>query len=323
MAAPWLANAMDERKSGQRLARPTTRAVALVGSRATVVSSHLLRAGYGGRHAGDTVFMGMGMFQGGILRHIPPEAQYGRASTPSLAQSGGLGGGMEPSQRVSTPNMGGGALIEALGPGTLLKGGRYRLLQRLHPAGATLPQGNEPPPMIASDAELPGDRVLVQELSLVGVRIEDAENARRLLARRLEQMAQTPGVAKLVDHFSERRRHFLVFELPSGEFLFDRMQRAHDATDETVAVGYALQALDVLAGLERQQPPFIHGNIGPANILLRPSGQVVLVGCSPLLLLYPDGNVPQGPASGSLAMRRRSRRAARLRRARTSMPSAR
>ena len=301
---PWLANAMDERQApanpwqGQPHPQSPWSAPAPPTFPAPPSFRPMSSAPEMGGRTPATSFPPNGDIAGRYPPSFPPAMALGRASTPSIGQSGGLGGGVVSSQRVSTPNMGGGALIEALGPGTLLKGGRYRLLQRLHPAGAALPQGNEPPPMVASDAELLGERVLVQELSLVGVRLEDAENARRLLARRLEQMAQTPGVVKLVDHFSERRRHFLVFELPSGEFLFDRMQRAHDATDETVAVGYALQALEVLAGLERQQPPFIHGNISPANILLRPSGQVVLVGCSPLLLLFPDGNVPQGPASG-------------------------
>lgn len=230
---------------------------------------------------------------------FPPANGYSVSSTPSLSPLAGASRPATfPSRTASTPNLEGGALVEALGPGTLLKAGRYRLLQRLHPPGSALPQGNEPPPMIASDAELPGGRVLIQELALVGMRPEDADSARRMLARRLDAVTQAPGVAKLLDHFGERRRHFLVFELPSGELLIDRLHRTHGPVEETVAVGYALQTLEALAGLEQQQPPFIHGNIGPANILLRPSGQVTLLGCSPLLLLYPDGSVPHGPASG-------------------------
>ena len=234
-----------------------------------------------------------------VSSSFPPSGGFGIPSTPSLSSGSAYGGVGAFSQRAgSAPNLDTGALVEALGPGTLLKGGRYRLLQRLHPTGSALPQGNEPPPMIASDTELPGERVLIQELVLPGVRPENVENARRLVARRLDDLTQTSGLAKLLDHFTERRRHFLVFEMPSGELLVDRLQRVHGPVEETVAIGYAMQILDVLAGLEAHQPPFIHGNIGPANVVLRPSGQVVLVGCSPLLLLYADGNVPHGPASG-------------------------
>lgn len=190
-----------------------------------------------------------------------------------------------------------GALVQVLGPGTLLKGGRYRLLQRFYPSSALEPQGNEPPLMIASDTELPDVRVLVQELLLDGGP-DDAERVRRTVAERLQATARSGGLAPLVEHFSERGRHFLIFELPSGEPLLDRLQRRGGPMPETAAVGQALQVLDVLEHFERERPPFIHGNLSPANIMLRPSGQVMLVGCSPTLLLHPDGAVERGQAGG-------------------------
>lgn len=191
-----------------------------------------------------------------------------------------------------------GALVQALGPGTLLKGGRYRLLQRFYPVSTLEPQGNEPPLMIASDTEFPDLRVLVQELPLHGERPEEAERMRREIAERFQTTARAGGVAPLVDQFSEHRRHFLVFELPSGEPLLVRLQRRGGAMPETTAIGYALQVLDVLENFERERPPFIHGNLSPANIILRPSGQATLVGCSSILLMHPDGIVERGQAGG-------------------------
>ncbi|HLJ81849.1 MAG TPA: hypothetical protein VKT52_10210, partial [Ktedonobacterales bacterium] len=196
------------------------------------------------------------------------------------------------------PAQDGMALAQPLGPGTLLKGGRYRLIQRFHPAGVPEPQGNEPPVMLASDTEQPNGRVLVQEVLVNGTYPEDAERVRRVLAQRLEDLARGGGLPPLIDNFTERRRHFLVFELPSGELLADRLTRARGPLDETQAIGYALQILDVLQRFERERPPFIHGNICPANIVLRQSGQVVLVGVSATLLLHPDGVVEHGQAAG-------------------------
>lgn len=190
------------------------------------------------------------------------------------------------------------ALAQPLGPGTLLKGGRYRLIQRFHPAGVPEPQGNEPSVMLASDTEQPNGRVLVQEVLINGAYPEDAERVRRVIAQRLEDLARGGGLPPLIDNFTERRRHFLVFELPSGEMLSDRLARARGPLEETQAIGYALQVLDVLQRFERERPPFIHGNICPANILLRQSGQVVLVGVSATLLLHPDGVVEHGQAAG-------------------------
>ena len=193
-----------------------------------------------------------------------------------------------------------GGLVQALSPGMLLKGGRYRLMQRYYPASTLEPQGSEPPLMIASDNEVADQRVLVQEVLLTAEWPEDAERVRRIIAERLQAVAHAGGIASLVDHFSERQRHFLVFELPTGETLLDRLHRAHGPVEETIAIGYALQVLDVLERFEREQPPFIHGNLSPASIILRPSGQVALAGCSPALLLHPDGIVERGPAGGVL-----------------------
>lgn len=192
-----------------------------------------------------------------------------------------------------------GALVQALGPGALLKGGRYRLLQRFYPSSALEPQGNEPPLMVASDTEFPDQRVLVQELLLNADWPNDAERVRRTIAERLESVTRTGGIAPLVDHFTERRRHFLIFELPSGEPLLDRLQRSRGAMPETTAIGHALQVLEVLERFERERPPFIHGNISPANIILRPSGQIVLAGCSAALLMHPDGAAEHGQAGGT------------------------
>jgi ABC-type branched-subunit amino acid transport system substrate-binding protein len=187
---------------------------------------------------------------------------------------------------------------DALGPGTLLKGGRYRLLQRFLSQPTLQPQGNESPLMVASDTEFAGGRVLVQELRLNDVRPEDSDNVRRLIAQRLEGLGRSQGVVKLVDQFSEHRRHFLIFELPSGESLLDRIQRARGGLEETAAIQFALQILEVLAGFERQRPMGVHGDLSPAHVMLRPSGQVTLVGLSPTLLMHPNGQVEHGPAGG-------------------------
>ena len=186
------------------------------------------------------------------------------------------------------------ALVPVLSPGTAIKNGRYRIIQRF--AGGSGSGDTEPPLMIATDMELPSDRVLVQELPLSSTHPEDADYIRHGIVERLESLSQVPGIAHLRDNFVEQRRHFLVFELPSGDRLLDRLRRAHGALPETTVIGIVLQILDVLITLEHSPVPLIHGNISPANILLRPGGQVTLVGFSPTLLIYPTGQVAGGPA---------------------------
>lgn len=238
----------------------------------------------------------LGALSGGaVSRPVPPLMNI----APSLEiQPMGMGTPGALTSSGQPPAQDGMVLAQPLGPGTLLKGGRYRLIQRFHPAGVPEPQGNEPPVMLASDTEQPNGRVLIQEVLVNGAYPEDAERMRHVLAQRLEDLARGGGLPSLIDNFTERRRHFLVFELPSGEMLSDRLTRARGPLDETQAIGYALQILDVLQRFERERPPFIHGNICPANIVLRQSGQVVLVGVSATLLLHPDGVVEHGQAAG-------------------------
>ncbi len=192
----------------------------------------------------------------------------------------------------------GGSMLDTLAPGSVLKSGRYRLSHQFVASPSLQPQGSEPPLLVANDLELGGERILIQELRLTSVRPEDADSSRRLIAQRFEALGQIAGISKLLDHFAEGRRHFLVFELPTGDSLLDRMQRSKGSLDETAAIAYCMQVLDILARFEQQHPPFVHGSLSPAHIILRPSGQVALVGYAPALLMHPDGSVEHGPAGG-------------------------
>ena len=191
------------------------------------------------------------------------------------------------------------SLVPTLQVGSLLKNGRYRVTQRMHAGSIPSAPPNEPPLMIASDTELGNERVLVQELPRITSQPAEMEAWRRACAERFASLTQQVGAPRLIDQFAEGGRHFLVYELPAGDLLNDRLQRTRGALGEKQAIDIALQVLDVLAIYERQYPTFIHGNICPANIILRPSGQVALIGFSPTLLLYPEGAVPQGAAGGT------------------------
>ena len=187
---------------------------------------------------------------------------------------------------------------QPLQPGTALKNGRYRITQRLLVGTAHTPPPNEPPLLIASDTELGNERVLVQELPVITSEAAEMDAWRRTCAERFAVLGQRVGAPRLIDQFADGGHHCLVYELPSGDLLSDRLQRTRGPLDEKQAIGIIVQVLDVLAVYERQYPTFIHGNICPANIVLRPSGQVALIGFSPTLLVHPEGAVPQGAAGG-------------------------
>lgn len=190
------------------------------------------------------------------------------------------------------------ALAGPAGLGALLKEGRYRVIQPFATQSGALQPENEAPLLIAQDTEAPNTEALIQELVFDGVPPQDAEYARYLTAQRLISLSYLPGYSRLVDSFSDHGRQYLVFEYPSGDLLSDRLRRVRGPLPETTAIGIALQLLEVLIGAERERPPFIHGNLCPGNVVLRPSGQLTLIGLSPTLLLYPEGESASGPAGG-------------------------
>jgi Protein kinase domain len=189
----------------------------------------------------------------------------------------------------AAPLPGSTMVMAALNAGTLLKGGRYRLLQRFSAATATGRRGEADPPLyLASDAEQPSVRVLVQELPLQDLAPKLADQLHRRAATRLELAGQHAGVPALLESFSERQRRFLVIELPAGERLGDRL-RTVGALSEAEVTSIGMQVLEVLTRLNGVSPPIMHGSISPDNIILQPGGRVALIGFAPSLLLRGNG----------------------------------
>lgn len=189
--------------------------------------------------------------------------------------------------------------LPPLDGGTLLKGGRYRLLQRFGapPANTSLGQP-EAPLWEASDAEQPGGRVLVQELPLSLLAPERADALLRQVIVRVELAGQAPGLPRMVDAFAERRRRFVVFALPEGERLSELL-RGRGAMPEVEVVRLGTRLADLLERMERMTPPMVHGNVATDNIFMRPDGTITLAGYSPTLLVQGAGGGEQGSAGGA------------------------
>ncbi|MFN2156778.1 MAG: protein kinase domain-containing protein [Anaerolineae bacterium] len=109
--------------------------------------------------------------------------------------------------------------------------------------------------------------------------------------RRFEAEARTlaslkhPGIPDIYAYFSERGRNYLVMEYIEGPDLADGLTRPHDgsivpgkAQPVENVIQYAIQICQVLDYLEHHEPPVIHNDIKPANIILdENSGRAVLV----------------------------------------------
>lgn len=69
---------------------------------------------------------------------------------------------------------------------------------------------------------------------------------------------------------------FTVMDFVPGESL-DKVLKANQRFDAKTVYQWALQLADALDYLHRQEPPVIHSDIKPANIMLEPDGSVCLI----------------------------------------------
>ena len=166
--------------------------------------------------------------------------------------------------------------------GALLRGGSYRLTERL--SQQTWLPGVCETIWLAEDSKHYNALVRLCEVALP----EKDRASRRALffaaTRTLHAAGKHPHLPALLDIFEEKERGFFVFERVEGESLLARMRRIKRVLSEQEVIDCCLQVVDVLEYLAQQSPPVVHGLIQPANILLgRTNGRYMLTNGSIIL----------------------------------------
>lgn len=85
-----------------------------------------------------------------------------------------------------------------------------------------------------------------------------------------------PSIARVLDNFVVSGRHYLLMELIKGEDL-RRLVKEHGPQAEDDVVTWALQLLDALAYLHSQDPPVIHRDLSPDNLMLKETGEICII----------------------------------------------
>jgi serine/threonine protein kinase len=85
-----------------------------------------------------------------------------------------------------------------------------------------------------------------------------------------------PNIPACWDAFSENGAHYLVSDLIEGLSLQDAIEQRGPAAESDVA-RWGLHLCDALVYLHSQQPPIIHRDIKPDNVIITPEGSAVLV----------------------------------------------
>jgi serine/threonine protein kinase len=152
-----------------------------------------------------------------------------------------------------------------LAPGTLLRGGRYRLQEPLERQDWL--SGVYEAVWIAQDAQRGASQVMMYELVLPENSIV-TQSTLRTATMALTSVGRHPHIPTLWDAFSDQGRNFFVFEAVDGESLLARMRRTGRAIPEQDVIECCLQMTEVLELLAQQSPPLVHGLIRPEHIVI-------------------------------------------------------
>ncbi|MBX9690560.1 MAG: serine/threonine protein kinase [Candidatus Obscuribacterales bacterium] len=101
-----------------------------------------------------------------------------------------------------------------------------------------------------------------------------------------------PSIARVYDNFIEGGRHYLLMELLNGDDL-RRLIKEHGPQPEEDVIRWGLSLLEILDYLHSQNPPVIHRDLSPDNIILRKDGE-------PCLIDFGAANHFMGTATGTL-----------------------
>jgi tRNA A-37 threonylcarbamoyl transferase component Bud32 len=85
-----------------------------------------------------------------------------------------------------------------------------------------------------------------------------------------------PHIAKVFDHFVESEHHYEVLEFIDGLDL-RRFVKERGPQPEDFVLNWAEQICEILVYLHSQDPPVIHRDLTPDNLVLRVDGQLVLI----------------------------------------------
>ena len=194
-----------------------------------------------------------------------------RLTTDSLVKEGGQT--LPPSSFASgnpSPKSVSSFELPQLVPGTILRGGRYRL-RELQGRQDWL-EGVFEASWIAQDAQRSGSQVMISELVIPDSKSMVMQSTLRNATMALTSVGRHPRIPTLWDAFSDQGRNFFVFEPTEGESLVAYMRRTKRALPEQDVLECCLQMTEILEILVQQSPPLVHGLIRPEHIIIARNG---------------------------------------------------
>jgi tRNA A-37 threonylcarbamoyl transferase component Bud32 len=154
--------------------------------------------------------------------------------------------------------------------GATLQSGRFKIF-------ALLSSGGLSAVYLAEHAD--GQLVILKE-SVVPQHIDDKlkEKARELFDREAKLLLKLnhPQIARVIDHIVEGGRDYLVLEYLSGQNLRQLVKRAGPQSEEIV-LKWTVEIASVLEYLHGLEPPVVHRDLTPDNIVLKEDGSIAVI----------------------------------------------
>lgn len=129
-------------------------------------------------------------------------------------------------------------------------------------------------------AQLQGKRLVVLKEAVVPAAVTEEARAKALemftREARLLSALNHPSICKVLDVFVESDRHYILLEHILGQDLRQYVIENGPVPEKTV-MDWAVQICDILEYLHGQNPPIIHRDLTPENLVLNQSSRVVLI----------------------------------------------
>jgi serine/threonine-protein kinase len=85
-----------------------------------------------------------------------------------------------------------------------------------------------------------------------------------------------PNIVHVLDHFVEQGRNYMMLEYANGQDLRQHVKQNGAARPESV-IEWMIQITGILKYLHEQDPPIIHRDVTPDNLVLRKDGNIMMI----------------------------------------------
>jgi serine/threonine protein kinase len=132
---------------------------------------------------------------------------------------------------------------------------------------------------LARDERLANRPCAIKEMIDHFIDPQQRRQASEYFAREADTLARLKhqAIPSIFDRFDDRNRHYLVMEYVEGRNLEDELAALGRPMAESKVIDIARQLCDVLSYLHNFNSPIVYRDMKPSNVMMTPSGRVVLI----------------------------------------------